>query len=72
MGSLIGFGGLVMAHNPSIDSSLNPSGDTMEMMRAVLVLLAGDPCGDHNHWIFHHFLAGIRIICVIDALSQPD
>ena len=45
MGSLIGFGGLVVAHNLSIDSSLNPSGDTMEMMRAVL---------DSNFWLATH------------------
>ena len=45
MGSLIGFGGLVIAHNLSIDSSLNPSGDTMEMMRAVL---------DSNFWLATH------------------
>ena len=36
MGSLVGFGSLVIAHNLSLDSSLNPTGDTMEMMRAVL------------------------------------
>ena len=45
MGSLIGFSGLVVAHNLSIDSSLNPSGDTMEMMRAVL---------DSNFWLATH------------------
>ncbi len=45
MGSMIGFGGLVVAHNLSIDSSLNPSGDTMEMMRAVL---------DSNFWLATH------------------
>ena len=45
MGALIGFGGLVVAHNLSIDSSLNPSGDTMEMMRAVL---------DSNFWLATH------------------
>ena len=45
MGSLIGFGGLIVAHNLSIDSSLNPSGDTMEMMRAVL---------DSNFWLATH------------------
>lgn len=45
MGSLIGFGGLIVAHNLSIDSSLNPSGDTMEMMRAVL---------DSNFWLSTH------------------
>ena len=32
------FGSLVIAHNLSLDSSLNPTGDTMEMMRAFLDL----------------------------------
>ena len=45
MGSLIGFGSLIIAHNLSLDSSLNPSGDTMEMMRAVL---------DSNFWLATH------------------
>lgn len=45
MGSLIGFGSLVIAHNLSLDSSLNPTGDTMEMMRAVL---------DSNFWLATH------------------
>ena len=45
MGSLVGFGSLVIAHNLSLDSSLNPSGDTMEMMRAVL---------DSNFWLATH------------------
>lgn len=45
MGSLIGFGSLVIAHSLSLDSSLNPSGDTMEMMRAVL---------DSNFWLATH------------------
>ena len=41
MGSLVGFGSLVIAHNLSLDSSLNPTGDTMEMMRAVLDSTSG-------------------------------
>lgn len=45
MGSLVGFGSLVIAHNLSLDSSLNPTGDTMEMMRAVL---------DSNFWLATH------------------
>ncbi len=45
MGSLIGFGSLVIAHSLSLDSSLNPTGDTMEMMRAVL---------DSNFWLATH------------------
>jgi ABC-type transport system involved in cytochrome c biogenesis permease subunit len=45
MGSFLGFGTLVIAHNLSLDSSLNPSGDTMEMMRAVL---------DDNFWLATH------------------
>ena len=45
MGALIGFGSLVIAHNLSLDSSLNPTGDTMEMMRAVL---------DSNFWLATH------------------
>ncbi len=73
MGSLIGFGGLVVAHNLSIDSSLNPSGDTMEMMRAVL---------DSNFWLATHvvtitigysttFLAGfLGIAWVISMLFR--
>ena len=70
MGSLIGFGGLVVAHNLSIDSSLNPSGDTMEMMRAVL---------DSNFWLATHvvtitigysttFLAGFLGIAYVFSL----
>ena len=69
MGSLIGFGSLVIAHNLSLDSSLNPSGDTMEMMRAVL---------DSNFWLATHVVAitigysttflagflGIAFVCV--------
>ena len=65
MGALIGFGSLVIAHNLSLDSSLNPSGDTMEMMRAVL---------DSNFWLATHvviitigysttFLAGFLGYC---------
>ena len=73
MGSLIGFGGLVVAHNLSIDSSLNPSGDTMEMMRAVLDsnFWLATPCCHHNHWIFHHFLSGFsgNSLCAFHALS---
>jgi hypothetical protein len=45
MGALIGFGSLVIAHSLSLDSSLNPTGDTMEMMRAVL---------DSNFWLATH------------------
>ncbi len=45
MGSMIGFGSLIIAHNLSLDSSLNPTGDTMEMMRAVL---------DSNFWLATH------------------
>ena len=45
MGSLVGFGSLIIAHNLSLDSSLNPTGDTMEMMRAVL---------DSNFWLATH------------------
>ena len=70
MGSLIGFGGLIVAHNLSIDSSLNPSGDTMEMMRAVL---------DSNFWLATHvvtitigysttFLAGFLGIAYVFAM----
>lgn len=44
-GSMVGFGSLIIAHNLSLDSSLNPSGDTMEMMRAVL---------DSNFWLATH------------------
>ena len=74
MGSLVGFGSLVIAHNLSLDSSLNPTGDTMEMMRAVL---------DSNFWLATHvviitigysttFLAGflgIAYVCHKLALS---
>ena len=45
MGSFIGAGTLVVAYNLSLDSSLNPTGDTMEMMRAVL---------DSNFWLATH------------------
>jgi ABC-type transport system involved in cytochrome c biogenesis permease subunit len=45
MGSVIGAGSLVIAFNLSLDSSLNPTGDTMEMMRAVL---------DSNFWLATH------------------
>ena len=45
MGALIGFSSLVIAHSLSLDSSLNPTGDTMEMMRAVL---------DSNFWLATH------------------
>ena len=45
MGSLIGFGSLIIAQSLSMDSSLNPTGDTMEMMRAVL---------DSNFWLATH------------------
>ena len=45
MGSFIGAGSLVIAFNLSLDSSLNPTGDTMEMMRAVL---------DSNFWLATH------------------
>ena len=45
MGAMVGFGSLVIAHNLSLDSSLNPTGDTMEMMRAVL---------DSNFWLATH------------------
>jgi ABC-type transport system involved in cytochrome c biogenesis permease subunit len=45
MGSFIGAGSLVIAYNLSLDSSLNPTGDTMEMMRAVL---------DSNFWLATH------------------
>ena len=45
MGVLIGFSSLVIAHSLSLDSSLNPTGDTMEMMRAVL---------DSNFWLATH------------------
>jgi len=45
MGALIGFSSLVNAHSLSLDSSLNPTGDTMEMMRAVL---------DSNFWLATH------------------
>jgi ABC-type transport system involved in cytochrome c biogenesis permease subunit len=45
MGSMIGCGSLIIAHNLSLDSSLNPTGDTMEMMRAVL---------DSNFWLATH------------------
>jgi len=45
MGAMIGFGSLIIAHNLSLDSSLNPTGDTMEMMRAVL---------DSNFWLATH------------------
>ena len=67
MGSFLGFGALVIAHNLSLDSSLNPSGDTMEMMRAVL---------DDNFWLATHvvtvtigysttFLAGFVAIAFV-------
>ena len=57
MGSFIGAGTLVVAYNLSLDSSLNPTGDTMEMMRAVLDsnFWVGHPCGHHNHRLFHYF-----------------
>jgi ABC-type transport system involved in cytochrome c biogenesis permease subunit len=45
MGAMIGFGSLIIAHNLSLDSSLNPTGDTMEMMWAVL---------DSNFWLATH------------------
>jgi ABC-type transport system involved in cytochrome c biogenesis permease subunit len=45
MGSIIGAGSLLIAFNLSQDSSLNPTGDTMEMMRAVL---------DSNFWLATH------------------
>jgi len=45
MGSVIGAGSLLIAFNLSLDSSLNPTGDTMEMMRAVL---------DSNFWLATH------------------
>lgn len=45
MGAVVGGGSLVIAHNLSLDSSLNPTGDTMEMMRAVL---------DSNFWLATH------------------
>jgi ABC-type transport system involved in cytochrome c biogenesis permease subunit len=45
MGAVVGCGSLVIAHNLSLDSSLNPTGDTMEMMRAVL---------DSNFWLATH------------------
>ena len=54
MGSLIGFGSLVIAHSLSLDSSLNPSGDTMEMMRAVL---------DSNFWLATH------VVCITIGYS---
>ncbi len=67
MGSFLGFGALIIAHNLSLDSSLNPSGDTMEMMRAVL---------DDNFWLATHvvtvtigysttFLAGFVAIAFV-------
>ena len=49
MGALIGFGSLVIAHSLSLDASLNPTGDTMEMMRAVL---------DSNFWLATH------VVCI--------
>ena len=73
MGALVGGGSLVIAHNLSLDSSLNPTGDTMEMMRAVL---------DSNFWLATHvvtvtigysttFLAGfLGIAYVIHYLLQ--
>lgn len=54
MGSFIGFGSLVIAHNLSLDSSLNPTGDTMEMMRAVL---------DSNFWLATH------VVCITIGYS---
>ena len=45
MGAVVGCASLVIAHNLSTDSSLNPTGDTMEMMRAVL---------DSNFWLATH------------------
>lgn len=73
MGALVGGGSLVIAHNLSLDSSLNPTGDTMEMMRAVL---------DSNFWLATHvvtvtigysttFLAGfLGIAYVVHYLLQ--
>ena len=69
MGSLIGFGGLVVAHNRAL-ILFNPSGDTMEMMRAVL---------DSNFWLATHvvtitigysttFLAGFLGIAYVFSL----
>ena len=58
MGSLVGFGSLVIAHNLSLDSSLNPTGDTMEMMRAVL---------DSNFWLATHV---VIITLAIQLLSR--
>ncbi|MGY8714339.1 MAG: cytochrome c biogenesis protein CcsA, partial [Verrucomicrobiia bacterium] len=54
MGALIGFGSLVIAHSLSLDSSLNPTGDTMEMMRAVL---------DSNFWLATH------VVCITIGYS---
>ena len=55
MGSFIGAGTLVVAYNLSLDSSLNPTGDTMEMMRAVLIQISGwPPCGHNNHRLLHY------------------
>ena len=54
MGALIGFGSLVIAHSLSSDSSLNPTGDTMEMMRAVL---------DSNFWLATH------VVCITIGYS---
>ena len=74
MGSMIGCGSLIIAHNLSLDSSLNPNRDTMEMMRAVL---------DSNFWLATHvvtvtigysttFLAGFLGIAyvIIHLLSR--
>ena len=63
MGSLVGFGSLVIAHTLSLDSSLNPTGDTMEMMRAVLIpILAGDMWSLH-YWILDYISCGIPPYC---------
>ena len=72
MGSFIGAGTLVVAYNLSLDSSLNPTGDTMEMMRAVL---------DSNFWLATHvviktigysttFLAGFLGVAYVFILKS--